>query len=329
MGSVVVEARSLSDGKQTSQFKAPPSNLTVAQLSEDLSTLSYIFHHPNVFLDHLIHGAFNDTSEKLNPHIRHLFSASFKDSIYFTGNFFFTKAREIAPYILCAFKTSKLALQLMLSDIFEAFISPLAEKGGGGLLPLNGTIAASMISVSLLTHKLAKKHLQEDPAQALSITYGAITGILASYTMDHDIFVGTLAGASVGLITDTAVSYVNSGVLTVFFKNLYKKLEIQEKAEAVQNFTSKVFPYISFTLGTALVYSRISPIVAKVMEEEEIPSKKMHVIKMVAASGMLFGMGKSYLLPLVKSLLVHIKIGAKSARDTGLIASWTPRILSI
>ncbi len=305
------------------------SNTALSQFSHNVLILDYILNYPSNFLSQLTQKIFADSSEKLNPHIRNTFKASFKDSVYFIGQFFYLKATEMAPYILTALKTSKSAVRLMLSDIFEAFVSPLTQTISKDSLSLNGGIAIGMIGVSLLTHEFAQNHLKEDPEQAKSITYGAITGTISSYIMDHNIFIGTLAGASVGLIADTAVACITYNSLATFFKTLYKKLKIQERAGIIHSFASKVFPYIFFTLGTALIYSRISPLLTKIMEEEGIPSKKIHVIKVLASSGMLFGMGKSYFTPLLKSFLIHIKIGAQSAHDTGIIASWAPRILAI
>jgi hypothetical protein len=325
MGSAITELGSGSRFESIEELspRFEIAHYTVLQLGEDLKTIGSAYQDPMGFINHHIQNLF----KKTKPFIKNTFSSSFKSSLHFTGNFLISGIQKITPYIASAFKTSKLALQLMLSDIFEAFISPLSKSENKPLL-VNTAIATTMFFISIFTHKLAIKHLKEDPDQSLSITYGALTGIFASYIMDQNIFIGTLTGASIGIITDTAVSYISRGELATLLKKLYTKYEIKEKAKAIQELTSKVFPYIINTLGTAVVYSYISPIITKAMDAE-IPSKKIHVIKMVAASSILFGMAKSYFIPLSKSLLIHIKIGAKSAKETGLIASWAPRILTI
>ena len=263
------------------------------------------------------------------PFIEEIFNRSLSEDLFSTGSYCFTISKASIPYILDILNISKLALEIMFLDLFDSFIYPFEKNLQNQEIPVQSGVALGVIGATLLAHKLALTRLKEDPKLATSITYGSLTGIFTSFIMNQDLCIGALSGALIGVITDTAFCAISRNRILNFFKHQYKKSKLRKSIQEFQKFTIQVSPYLFFTCGTAIIYSNIRPIILKHMQEIDAPSKKLLIIKVIAVSGLLFGIGKSYLTPITQSLWSHAKTVVQSAHTTSTLFAWTPRVLTI
>lgn len=316
-----------------SNSREPANYLNLDELPTYLKIAKFFFQDPLSFLyqlsSKLAKDSFDQTTLSVTPYVKKGFIESPEIFFMLHENIFFSFIQNSAPsFLLSVLESSRSALKLMISDLFEAFVMPLSETAAQGISKQTG-LTFGTFAITLLTHEIALSKLKGDPKLAESITYGALVGILTSFIMDQDVRKGAIAGACTGVITDTALEIFTPNAIISFFKRQYKNFNVEERARKVQKLASQTFPYLTFALGTSLIYAQMKPILSKLIEGEEISSQKLYMIKTIALSGFLFGTIKSYSIPIFSFLYNQAASGIQTAQNIEKIFSWAPRVLTI
>lgn len=310
-----------------------PSNSNALQTLADAYEVGRkIYEHPLPFTYNLINLVTEDIQKEINQTIHTVAQDIFTSpniSFSTTSEQCFEKAKQAFSLFSSLLQQTKEDLKRMFVDLFTAFVIPLSLEASNIPLSLNLLNACSMTGAALFIHKLAIEHLKEDSDQAKSLTCGAIMGIWISFVMDQSLYIGMLSGATVALVTDTALVALSRNSVTRFFKKQYREWQVEKRVATICKLGKTIFPYIFSTLGTAFVYAKLRPITDLLLKDNPPSSEKIYTIQLVAISAMLFGMGTFYLSALAKSLIKPITAGLSSAEQTRRILFWAPRVLSI
>ncbi len=291
-----------------------------------------VYDHPQVFVSTLTQQITKDLQSTVQQKVQSATLAFFtisKASFTSTGEQCFEKVKNAFLLFSSLLQQTKEDLKRMFIDVFNAFVIPISFEAGNIPISLNVIRACAMTGSALYIHKLALEYLKEDSDQAKSVTCGAIMGTWISVTMDQSLYIGLLSGASVALVTDTALVVLSKNAISRFLKKQYLEWKVEERALKIYKISKTIFPYIFYTLGTAYVYAKLRPVTDSLLRDNPPSSEKIYTGQLVITSAMIFSMTTSYLTELAKFLLKPMIRGISSAQQTSRILFWAPRALAI